>query len=169
MTRARACSKVPQGLRLRGRGERNSSEMVTIKAGPLTDLVGEIFAKSGCSAAEAARIGKYLVSANLTGHDSHGVARVPRYLQWKRDGVVHADRAARIVTETPVDGTSGVRLHTSDGGAEESRKRWRPGEGCSRRQCCRARLGRDVVYGCRDRTHTLGDTRRALRPQCPPP
>src|ERR1700704_2856358 len=76
--------------------------MVTIKAGPLTELVGDVFAKAGCSAAEAERIGKYLVSANLTGHDSHGVARVPRCLQWKREGVVHADRQAKIVTETPV-------------------------------------------------------------------
>ena len=76
--------------------------MVTIKAGPLTELVGEVFAKAGCSAAEAERIGKYLVSANLTGHDSHGVARVPRYVQWKREGVVHADRKAKVVTETPV-------------------------------------------------------------------
>jgi len=76
--------------------------MVTIKAGPLTELVGEVFAKAGCSVAEAERIGKYLVSANLTGHDSHGVARVPRYVQWKREGVVHADRKAKVVTETPV-------------------------------------------------------------------
>src|SRR6185503_11491870 len=76
--------------------------MVTIKAGPLAELVGDIFAKAGCSAAEAERIGKYLVSANLTGHDSHGVARVPRYLAWRRAGVVHADRKAKIVTETPV-------------------------------------------------------------------
>jgi uncharacterized oxidoreductase len=76
--------------------------MVTIKAGPLTELVGDTFAKAGCSSAEAERIGKYLVSANLTGHDSHGVARVPRYLQWKRDGVVHADRKVKMVTETPV-------------------------------------------------------------------
>jgi uncharacterized oxidoreductase len=76
--------------------------MVTIKAGPLAELVGDVFAKAGCSAAEAERIGKYLVSANLTGHDSHGVARVPRYLQWKREGVVHADRKAKVVTETPV-------------------------------------------------------------------
>ena len=76
--------------------------MVTIKAGALTDLVGDIFSRAGCSAQEGERIGKYLVSANLTGHDSHGVARVPRYLQWKRDGVVHADRKAKIVTETPV-------------------------------------------------------------------
>jgi uncharacterized oxidoreductase len=76
--------------------------MVTIKAGPLTGLVGDVFAKAGCSAAESERIGKYLVSANLTGHDSHGVARVPRYVQWKRDGVVHADRQVKRLQETPV-------------------------------------------------------------------
>ena len=76
--------------------------MVTIKAGPLTELVGDIFAKAGCSTEEGRRIGKYLVSANLTGHDSHGVARVPRYVQWKRDGVVIADRKVKVVSETPV-------------------------------------------------------------------
>jgi hypothetical protein len=37
--------------------------MVTVKAGALADLVGDIFAKAGCS---RPRIGKYLVSANLT-------------------------------------------------------------------------------------------------------
>src|SRR4029078_4445040 len=76
--------------------------MVTIKAGPLTDLVRDIFAKAGCSAAEAERIGKYLVSANLTGHDSHGVLRVPRYVHWKNVGTVIADREVKVVTETPV-------------------------------------------------------------------
>jgi hydroxycarboxylate dehydrogenase B len=76
--------------------------MVTVKAQALAALVRDIFAKAGCSEAEAERIGKYLVSANLTGHDSHGVARVPRYIQWKKDGVVVADRSAKIVTETPV-------------------------------------------------------------------
>src|SRR5262245_4495945 len=76
--------------------------MVTIKAGPLIELVRDVFVKAGCSAAEAERIGKYLVSANLTGHDSHGVARVPRYLLWQREGVVLADRKAKVVVETPV-------------------------------------------------------------------
>src|SRR5437660_4330676 len=76
--------------------------MVTIEAGPLTELVADIFAKAGCSAQEGQRIGKYLVSANLTGHDSHGVARVARYVQWKRDGVVVADRKVQVVSETPV-------------------------------------------------------------------
>jgi hydroxycarboxylate dehydrogenase B len=101
MTCARGCSKVARRPGDRG-CEETEPEMVTIKAGPLADLVRDVFAKAGCSAAEAERIGKYLVSANLTGHDSHGVARVPRYLQWKRDGVVHADRKAKVVTETPV-------------------------------------------------------------------
>ena len=76
--------------------------MVTVKAGALADLVRDIFAKAGCSAAEAERIGKYLVSANLTGHDSHGVVRVPRYVHWKKTGIVVADREVKIVTETPV-------------------------------------------------------------------
>lgn len=76
--------------------------MVTVKAGALADLVRDIFAKAGCSAAEAERIGKYLVSANLTGHDSHGVVRVPRYVHWKKVGTVIADREVKIVTETPV-------------------------------------------------------------------
>jgi hydroxycarboxylate dehydrogenase B len=76
--------------------------MVTIKAGALADLVRDIFAKAGCSEAEAERIGKYLVSANLTGHDSHGVVRVPRYVHWKKVGTVIADREVKIVTETPV-------------------------------------------------------------------
>src|SRR5689334_15874467 len=76
--------------------------MVTIKAGPLAELVRDVFVKAGCSAAEAERIGKYLVSANLTGHDSHGVTRVPRYLSWQREGVVHADRKVEIVIDTPV-------------------------------------------------------------------
>jgi hydroxycarboxylate dehydrogenase B len=76
--------------------------MVTIGAAALSEFVRDIFAKSGCSPAESERIGRYLVSANLTGHDSHGVARVPRYLQWQRDGVVLADQKVKLVSETPV-------------------------------------------------------------------
>ena len=47
-------------------------------------------------------MGKYLVIANLTGHDSHGVQRVPRYLQWLAEGDFVADRTVKVVTDTPV-------------------------------------------------------------------
>jgi uncharacterized oxidoreductase len=52
---------------------------VTIKAKALEAFVADIFASAGCSTEEGGRIGRYLVSANLSGHDSHGVVRVPRY------------------------------------------------------------------------------------------
>jgi uncharacterized oxidoreductase len=75
---------------------------VTVKADKLEAFVRDIFIAAGCSKAEGARIGKYLVTANLTGHDSHGVQRVPRYLQWKDEGFFIADRKVEIVSETPV-------------------------------------------------------------------
>ncbi len=85
--------------------------MVTIKAEQMSAFVSDIFAKAGSSRAEADRIGKYLVTANLTGHDSHGVQRVPRYLQWLKEGTFVADREVHIVRETPVfavvDGRNG--------------------------------------------------------------
>ncbi len=77
-------------------------KIVTIEARKLEPFVADIFAKAGCSRAEADRIGHYLTIANLTGHDSHGVQRVPRYLQWKEEGVFIADRTVKVITDTPV-------------------------------------------------------------------
>jgi hydroxycarboxylate dehydrogenase B len=77
-------------------------KMVTVDARVLETFVADIFAMSGCSRAEADRIGKYLTIANLTGHDSHGVQRVPRYLQWKAEGTFVADRVVKVLTDTPV-------------------------------------------------------------------
>jgi uncharacterized oxidoreductase len=75
--------------------------MPHIKAQALEDFVRDIFLAAGCSREESARIGKSLVGANLAGHDSHGVARVPRYVAWKRDGVFFADRVVTPVVDTP--------------------------------------------------------------------
>ena len=49
-------------------------------------LVRTIFESVGCSATEAAGIAKRLTGANLRGHDSQGVIRVPRYLAWIETG-----------------------------------------------------------------------------------
>lgn len=76
--------------------------MPNVDAGQLADFVHDIFVTVGCSAAESARIGKYLVGSNLAGHDSHGVARVPRYVQWKIDGLIFADRVVKSVVDSPV-------------------------------------------------------------------
>jgi uncharacterized oxidoreductase len=76
--------------------------MVTIKAKALEAFVGDIFATAGCSSEEGGRIGRYLVSANLSGHDSHGVVRVPRYAQHLKSGTVVADVTVDVLVDTPV-------------------------------------------------------------------
>src|SRR5439155_7984976 len=76
--------------------------MPTIRADRLEALVGDIFNAAGCSRAEADRIARYLVAANLAGHDSHGVVRVPRYVEMKQDGRVIADQRVEILVDTPV-------------------------------------------------------------------
>jgi len=76
--------------------------MKRIDSSSLKDFVRNVFVASGSSSDEATRIATSLVGANLAGHDSHGVARVPRYVQWKRDGMLTADRKVEVVTDTPV-------------------------------------------------------------------
>ncbi|MCJ2063859.1 Ldh family oxidoreductase [Methylobacterium sp. J-088] len=72
-----------------------------ISADGLSAFVRDIFVREGCAEAEAERIGRFLVAANLTGHDSHGVVRVPRYVAWLRTGEVEAGRTPEIVTDAP--------------------------------------------------------------------
>ncbi len=84
---------------------------ITLPIAPLGSFVAEIFAKAGTSRAEAGRIAHHLIGANLAGHDSHGVIRVPRYVQWLQDGFVVADATLEVVKDSPthavVDGGFG--------------------------------------------------------------
>lgn len=85
--------------------------MHTVPADRLERLIADIFLAAGCDAEEAGRIGYHLVGANLAGHDSHGVIRTPRYVQWLREGKVLAGQSLTVVTESPthavVDGNRG--------------------------------------------------------------
>jgi uncharacterized oxidoreductase len=85
--------------------------MVTIKLPNLIDFVAAVFAKAGSSNEEARRIATYLSTANLTGHDSHGVIRVPVYIRWNKVGAVVPNQTVEVVVDTPslavVDGKFG--------------------------------------------------------------
>ena len=76
--------------------------MKTIAHDQLERLIADIFDAAGCSRTEAERIARHLVAANLTGHDSHGVVRVPRYIQMKREGLILADQTVDVLVDTPV-------------------------------------------------------------------
>lgn len=72
---------------------------VLIGADTLESFVRDIFVANGCDKAEAGRISHHLLGANLAGHDSHGVARVPRYVEWQQAGYVVAGQQAEVVTD----------------------------------------------------------------------
>ena len=74
--------------------------MIRIEAAALESLVTDIFSTHGCDDAEAARVGYSLVGANLAGHDSHGVLRVPRYVEWLDAGFQVANQHIDVVTES---------------------------------------------------------------------
>jgi uncharacterized oxidoreductase len=77
--------------------ERN--EPTLVDAAALEAFVRDIFTVAGCDADEAGRIAEHLVRANLTGHDSHGVVRVPRYVEWLEAGYVLKGQTAEVVTD----------------------------------------------------------------------
>jgi len=85
---------------------------IVITQQALADLVTEIFEHTNCSPQESRRIAANLVDANLTGHDSHGVVRVPRYVDWLAAGVQLADQTLAMLIDEPtlmlVDGQYGM-------------------------------------------------------------
>lgn len=80
----------------------------------LLDFTNEVFLKMGCSPAHAEVGAKALVSADLRGIDSHGVARLSGYVRLWEVGRVNAAPSIKVVHETPstavVDGDSGLGL-----------------------------------------------------------
>jgi LDH2 family malate/lactate/ureidoglycolate dehydrogenase len=57
------------------------SERITVASTDLSRLVADIFAALGTSKTDAETVAEALVWANLRGVDSHGVSRVPRYVE----------------------------------------------------------------------------------------
>jgi LDH2 family malate/lactate/ureidoglycolate dehydrogenase len=64
----------------------NKPPKVPVAAAALKDMVSQLFASAGMSTDEAAIVADVLVWANLRGVDSHGVSRVPRYLELFESG-----------------------------------------------------------------------------------
>lgn len=96
----------------------------------LRHFVGVLFERSGSSPEEAAIVADHLVAANLKGHDSHGVIRVPKYVQWVRAGQLLPNRHATIVKDSlallVVDGGFGygqvIGRETMELASERARK-----------------------------------------------
>ncbi len=73
----------------------------TVQARPLLAFCTRVFEKMGVSPDDAHVSADVLVHANLRGVDSHGVARLARYVNGLRDGVMVARPDQTVVVETP--------------------------------------------------------------------
>ncbi|MCP4380690.1 MAG: malate/lactate/ureidoglycolate dehydrogenase [Hyphomicrobiales bacterium] len=65
----------------------------------LQDYVEAIFSAAGSDAEEARTVAAHLVEASLAGHDSHGVMRVTKYIDWVKSGQVLCNRHADTVID----------------------------------------------------------------------
>ena len=75
--------------------------MPTFQAEPLIRFAQNLFMAAGVPAEDAGVVSRSLVDANLCGHDSHGVMRVPQYIANLKEGKLHAGVPLQILKETP--------------------------------------------------------------------
>ena len=85
--------------------------MTTVPAAKLVTLVTAIMQGGGSNPTEAATVARRLVDSNLVGHDSHGVIRVGKYLEWVRAGWLAPNQTPTVAFENDaiaiVDGNRG--------------------------------------------------------------
>ena len=75
--------------------------MPTFPATTLASFTQSLFEAAGVPKADAEIVAHSLVDANLCGHDSHGVMRVPQYVEFIRTGKYKVGVPLTVINETP--------------------------------------------------------------------
>jgi uncharacterized oxidoreductase len=68
-----------------------------LKAAPLARAIEAVVAAGGSDAREARIVAGNLVTANLTGHDSHGVGMIPRYIDSLLEGGLKVNQHPKML------------------------------------------------------------------------
>ena len=76
------------------------SEARAVTAEALRAFARAVFARAGMSEAHAGAVADALVWANLRGIDTHGVTRLPRYVELLEDGAMNPAPKLRVAAET---------------------------------------------------------------------
>jgi len=79
---------------------RTTPSLTTLQADALRTQVGAILEAAGNAPAEAAQVAANLVLANLSGHDSHGVGMVPRYVDAIAEGGLKPNTSVAVRLDT---------------------------------------------------------------------
>lgn len=75
--------------------------MPTIEPQSLTTFATQLLAAGGLNPSDATLVAQSLVGANLRGHDSHGVMRIPFYLAGVEKGEVNVGVELTLLNESP--------------------------------------------------------------------
>ena len=71
----------------------------TLPAPELRRIAADVLRAAGSSAEEARTVGDNLVLANLSGHDSHGVGMIPRYVDAVLEGGLKPNMTAKVTLD----------------------------------------------------------------------
>ncbi|OLN86374.1 putative oxidoreductase YjmC [Colletotrichum chlorophyti] len=89
----------------------SESQKTYVSAGEARRLVEDILKGNGVSSEHAVVVARYLVAADLRGVDTHGMNRIPSYMERIRQGVLNATAVPELKQVTPavahVDGKNG--------------------------------------------------------------
>lgn len=75
--------------------------MPRVTASELARIAGALFVAYGVPQDQAMIVGDALAQANLAGHDSHGVIRVPEYVRYLESRVLQPNAEIKIVKDNP--------------------------------------------------------------------
>ena len=75
--------------------------MPTISPQDLHNFARDLLSSGGATPAEAERVAASLIGANLRGHDSHGVMRIPYYIEMLQQGEIKSDADFEVINESP--------------------------------------------------------------------
>src|SRR5438132_7895068 len=82
--------------------EKIVANVVVCQAESLERFVRQLFQAMGTGEDIAFEVARHLVRSNLSGHDSHGVLRIPMYVEQAADGTLVPAARPTVERETPV-------------------------------------------------------------------
>jgi hydroxycarboxylate dehydrogenase B len=84
---------------------------------PLHQWIIDLWLAAGASETEARRCADHLVLANLSGHDSHGVGMIPRYVDSFLNNELQLNQTVKVVNDAgaflTIDGMRGMGQHVT--------------------------------------------------------
>ena len=88
-----------------------NTEQVVLEVGQLRQFTARVFLASGSPREEAEIVADHLVTSNLMGYDSHGVIRIPQYLEEIEKKIIRPGapfKSQRNLTPRPLSSVAGT-------------------------------------------------------------